>query len=54
MDTFQQKWKSIAYEERPIINIKALDELRKLQNHITKGCLMFEFMFVCLVMEASS
>ena len=39
MDTFQQKWKSIAYEERPIINIKALDELRKLQNHITKGCL---------------
>ena len=36
---FEEKWKSVTYEERPILNIKALDELRKLQKHVTKECL---------------
>ena len=39
VNAFEGKWKGVAYEERPILNVKALDELRKLQKHVTKKCL---------------
>lgn len=38
-NAFDRKWKSVVYEERLILNVKALDELRKLQKHFTKECL---------------
>lgn len=39
MNAFEEKWRSVAYEERPVLNVKALDELRKLRKHVTKECL---------------
>lgn len=38
-NAFERKWKSVVSEETPILNVKALDELRKLQKHFTKECL---------------
>lgn len=39
LDQFVAKWKNLKFEDRPILTVKAVDEIRKLRKHITKGCL---------------
>lgn len=39
LNQFEAKWKTVTFEERPILTVKALEEIRKLRKHISKGCL---------------
>ena len=39
LNQFEAKWKAVTFEDRPILTVKALEEIRKLRKHISKGCL---------------
>ena len=39
LDEFETKWKTITFQDMPILTVKALDEIRKLRKHITDECI---------------